>query len=63
MKPIKAEISEAKKKICSPVAVENLLDDSLICCFFNHPEIAQGLCLPFSEAVVDPFLKNESHND
>ena len=35
MKPIKAEISETKKKICSPVAVENLLDDTVSSAVFS----------------------------
>ena len=41
MKVIEAELSEIKKKKCSPMAVENLFEDSPIYCFSNHPEIAQ----------------------
>ena len=63
MKVIKAELSEIKKKMCSPVAVENLLDDTVLSTAF--PTIRRLLKVyvirPFSEEKG--FLQNESHND
>ena len=55
MKAIEAELSEIKKKMCSPVAVENLLDDTVLSTAF--PTIRRLLrvyvIIPFSEAVVE----------
>ena len=55
MKVIKAELSEIKKKMCSPMAVENLLDDTVLSTAF--PTIRRLLrvyvIIPFSEAVVE----------
>ena len=63
MKVIKAELSEIKKKMCSPMAVENLLDDTVLSTAF--PTIRRLLKVyvirPFSEEKG--FLQNESHND
>ena len=55
MKAIEAELSEIKKKMCSPVAVENLLDDAVLSTTF--PTIWRLLkvyvIIPFSEAIVE----------
>ena len=55
MKAIEAELSEIKKKICSPVVVENLLDDTVLSAAF--PTIQRLLkvyvIIHFSEAVVE----------
>ena len=55
VKVIEAELSEIKKKMCSPVMVENLLDDTALSNAF--PTIQRLLkvyvIIPFSEAVVE----------
>ena len=55
MKAIEAELSEIKKKICSPVAFENPLDDAVL--YTAFPTIWRLLkvyvIIPFSEAVVE----------
>ena len=55
MKAIEAELLERKKKMCSPVAVENLLDNTVLSAAF--PTIQRLLkvyaVIPFSEAVVE----------
>ena len=55
MKAIEAELSEIKKKMCSPFALENLLDDTVLSIAF--PTIRRLLkvyvIIPFSEAVVE----------
>ena len=55
MKAIEVELSEIKKKMCSPVAVENLLDDAVLSTTF--PTIWRLLkvyvIIPFSEAIVE----------
>ena len=60
MKAIEAELSETKKKMSSPVAVENLLYDTVLSAAF--PTIWRLLkvyvIIPFSEAVVErSFVK------
>ena len=55
MKAIEVELSEIKKKMCSPVAIENLLDDTVLSTAF--PTIWRLLkvyvIIPFSEVVVE----------
>ena len=55
MKAIDIELSEIKKKMCRPMVVENLLDDTVLSAAF--PTIQQLLkvhvILPFSRAVVE----------
>ena len=60
MKATEAELSETKKKMSSPVAVENLLYDTVLSAAF--PTIWRLLkvyvIIPFSEAVVErSFVK------
>ena len=52
---IEAELSEIKKKTCSPAVVKNLLDDTVLSTAF--PAIWRlfkvYVIIPFSEAVVE----------
>ena len=52
MKAIEAELSEKKKKMCSPVVLENLLDDTVLpAAFPTIQRLLKVFVIPFSEAV------------
>ena len=55
MKVIKVELSQIKRKMCNPVVVKNLLDDTVLSTAF--PTIWRSLkvyvIIPFSKAVVE----------
>ena len=54
MKVTEAELSEIKKKMYSPVVVENLLDTVLSAAFPTIQKLLKVYVLvPFSEAVVE----------
>ena len=55
MKAIEGELSQVKRKMCSPVVVKNLLDDTVLSTAF--PTIWRSLkvyvIIPFSKAVIE----------
>ena len=54
MKVTEAELSEIKKKMCSPLVVENLLDTVLSAAFPTIQRLLKiYVIVPFSEAVVE----------